>query len=324
MPLREGAVWVYDLRVGGDVVGTERVVDEGWWELGDGRRVHQLRGERDGGEVFGWWSCEEGVVREFGGDVAMRGSVGEGVMLQWPDEGGGSGWRSGGVEGVEVPAGRFEALRLVRDAEGVGRKVWFARGVGIVRERVRGADGATRVRELREHVAGGGPNEEAVVRYLEKQLARASFPAFNNRPRVSWLRVPEAMLLRGRVAIARGPDWTRCFLVDGDEVVSFEPREADAMAAAAERALGATRPPEPLDRWARLLAQIEAERLQLGRPRFVAPELTPDRGSRLRGSEAHAELVGARLDGGEQRVAVWLTVGDASVPFVDVRVARER
>lgn len=359
LPLLEGAHWTYEHGVGiADGPPIVHVTDEGGFAMPDGTRIHQLRIDREGGPApqFEYWSVRaDGIYQHATRAPGQRGAIVADApplrLLALP-LGQSRAWTWRGplpslqrdahewdhraevvdpAATIEVPAGTFTAthVRIVSERDGVeplGRELWFAPGVGIVREQQLGKPPGLPW-QLAKFEPGRPTRQERLLRHLDQQLADPTFPAFNNPPWIGWIDAgPEAMVLPGRIAVVKAERWCRCFYVDGDGVHAFEPREADRTAVAARAAFGATNPIAhgnvktaipPADvsvvALAQLLARTEAERRHLARLRFVAPTLTPERALPTdRRRHAHVELEGGALDGTTRRVAVWLTIDRSS------------
>lgn len=125
-------------------------------------------------------------------------------------------------EAVTVPAGSYKAVHVRIAATGAQvytRDLWFARGVGIVKDEHTSAD-THQVRELTAFTPGRN------VAFAAEAALRAfcqATPPFADAA-VEWVPVGgEACYLRGRFAILRTGDTSTCAHVTGAGVVTFAP-----------------------------------------------------------------------------------------------------
>jgi hypothetical protein len=362
LPLHAGATWTYETEfpeVPRSKPVRSVVVDEGGTTLADGRRVHQLRVETEGAPSprFEHWCVDErGVQRLLARDAAVRGEVdATATALAWLRLDAGDAWQWQGahdlvrdeqgrpwqhraeVKGrdvhVRTPAGAFRAVHVAvrSDRDGVTqlrRELWFAPGVGIVRDEHRDA-----IRHVRRELLSFTPavtndRDARVQAFLERELATTSTPAWNNPPYLTWIEDgAEVLALPGRIVVARNEAWTRAFYVDATEVHAFQPDQPQRVAIVARAAFGteSALPPEtqPLRPLALLLARVEATRQQLGRIHEVPVSLQPPRavpGNSHR--QVAVELRGGAVDGTTTRVAVWLTLARSTQVLVHSETER--
>jgi hypothetical protein len=172
---------------------------------------------------------------------------------------------------VEVPAGRFRTL-VVRAATASGdqrRTVWFARGVGIVREELHGS--AHEVRELRSFQPGTDPmpRQQALLHLLPPDwLGSAAGPAT-----VDWLRDGcESLALPGRFALIEVGGERRCAFVGTDFCQPVDPSVTADWYALLERLRAHEHPSDPT--LARLVARLLAHSERLAILDFE-PEVGP-------------------------------------------------
>lgn len=339
-PLCTGAVWTYAVTEhDGTTVrrSLQTVTDEGPYSLPGGGTVHRLRLEtsRPAAVTFTCWSTDAfGVHEHVLGDAGRRGTIdvaaAPALLLSVPLDAGAT-WRCGAhtatlvdaAAEVLVPAGRFTTAHVRIDGP-APRELWFADGVGLVRERR--VDGERReVRELTAFAPGADTRRERLLAHLDELLGKGHVPAFNNTPWIGWIdRAPEAMVLPGHVAVVKTETWSRCWYVDAHGCHAFEPREADRIALAARAAFGTDTalPPAdvPAEALALLLARTWAERLHLAnvtRAAEVTLTARPLLGDSPR--RAAVQVAGGAPDGTERRVAVWLSLDRSS----DVQVATD-
>lgn len=362
LPLHADAYWTWrQTRHSHDgappVITTVVALDEGGGTMPDGERVNQWRLTTDGAPpTFVCWSLRaDGLHRHAMHDPSVRGTIARerpaarlvafplasGTEWKWrgpdfADDAGGdlselahrATLVATGAK-VTVGAGAFAAVHVRINTERLGTAVgthsfWFAPGVGLVREEVvRG--GVHTVRELQAFKVPRTTPHDRLVKHLERELVQnPKFPVFHATPWIVWVDdLPEALLLPGRIAVAKAETWSKCFYVDEKAVVEFEPREADRIALAARAAWGTKTavPPAtlPVRSLALLLARAHAERCNLGRVHETAPTLSPARQPRTKGETVQVEVIGGAPDGTNRRVAVWLT----TAPFSDVQIVTD-
>lgn len=363
LPLHEAARWTYavEYRTARDApTGPTQLelVDEGAFTMPDGTRVHQLRRTLgDAAPTFACWSVRDDGIHEHRCEhPARRGTMDldavplrllalplrTGARWQWlgcladaGDEH--ADWRHQATllatdAAVTVPAGTFRAGHVRIRSERPGalreRELWFAPGTGIVREELRTA-ALREVRELTAFTPGRAARHEALLAHLERSLQDPKSKPYNNPPWIAEIDdAPEAMLLPGRICVARAETWTRCYYVDGDGAIAFDYHEADRVGVAAQQAFGgdSALPPEtvPAEALALLLARTHAEVCNLRRLQRVPPTLEPERAVPRDGRFAHVELRGGAPDGTMRRVAVWLNLARSSaIEIASDAVARQ-
>jgi len=346
MPLQVGARWVYDVtRTSLPPTKPVRstVVDEGRCVLPDGEEVHQLRVETAGENAprFEAWSLGDAGIRRFLAlDDRVRGAIDFASAplrwLDWPARKGdswrwqgkhdvafasdGHGWTHqatvvGTEEAITVPAGSFRAVhvRVESAHENVRqllRELWFAPGVGLVRERHEDAEHDVE-RVLVAFAKPTDDREARVQRHLEEELANPKTPAWNNTPFVQWLEAgPEALWLPGAIAVVHTDTGSRLYYV-GEKVLGFAVNQRELLAASLRDAFGTetARLPNhvPIDALALLLARAEAARLGFERvreaPVTLKPQYAPHPASHRR---AAVEVIGGARDGTDRRVALWI------------------
>jgi hypothetical protein len=339
------------------VTTTVVALDEGGGTMPDGERVHQWQLTTDGAAPwFACWSLRaDGLYRHPMQNTSVRGTIARdrpsarlvalplGTADTWT-------WRGPDVTDdaagdlaelehhatlvateakITVGAGTFRAVHVRIDSERGGTAVgthslWFAPGVGLVREERHRGEERT-VRELQTFKLPRTTPRDRLVAHLERELGRnPKFPVFHATPWIVWVDdLPEALLLPGRIAVAKAETWSKCFYVDEKAVIEFEPREADKVALAARAAFGTktAAPPAtlPLRSLALLLARTHAERCNLGRVRETAPTLQSERKPGVKGDTVNVEVIGGAPDGTDRRVAIWLTLAR----FSDVRIVTD-
>jgi hypothetical protein len=221
-------------------------------------------------------------------------------------------------EKVTVPAGTFAAVHVrVASADGgmarLTRDLWFAPGVGLVREQHRDAE-QTIERELVAFAPGHDDREARLREHLDRELADPKTAAWNNRPFVQWLEDgAELLLLQGAVAVVRTDAGASLYHVCPKTVHRFRADDGATLAAVmrAEFETQTALPPAsvPTTGLALLLARAEASRLGFARIREVPVTLAPPRSLPRDGLRTAAvEVSGGALDGTERRVAVWLSL----------------
>ncbi len=352
LPLHEAARWTYAVErqaaAGAAIAAsTLEVVDEGGFTLPDGARVHQLRVTAGDGTppTFVCRSVRaDGVYEHRCEHPARRGTIDldavplRVVALPLPADARwhGFGCLANGDDvhadwlhqttllardvAVAVPAGEFRAVHVrIRSTRGQSsreRELWLAPGTGIVREELR-ADGAREVRRLTAFEPGRDVRRAELRAHLAAELHDPNRKPYDHPPWIAEIDdAPEAMLLPGRICIARAGTWTRCYYVDAAGAHPFDYLEADRAAVAARAAFGSDSalPPEtvPAEALALLVARTHAEVCNLRRLRRVEPTLQPAHAAPHDGRHAHVELRGGAPDGTMRRVAVWLTLARSS------------
>ncbi|MBL8753178.1 MAG: hypothetical protein JNK15_07745 [Planctomycetes bacterium] len=362
LPLQHGTRWTYletppalsaqPNRARKPVV----VVAEGTAWLPDGTSVTQLRTERDGASpTFAWLAIADGALRQLlPRDATRRASfdatspgmtwlpanLQPGATWQWTGghdllaDTGGAMFRHEATcdrvaAEIETPAGKFQATRvLVKStldhAPAVERELWFAAGVGLVRERHR--DGT---REWDRELQKFEPAPDDVPRLRTRMAADLlrQKTAWTNPPAVRWHEGgAESLHLPGRIAVAEGDAGSQLYYVAAgpDGIAPFGAHRGDDMIAAARLAFGSETavPPEsvPVRDLALLLARAEADRRGMLRVREVPLTLTPKQPQSTHSHRrAAVQVQGGARDGTVKNVAVFLTIRK----FSEVQIATD-
>lgn len=347
LPLRVGNRWDYTVTTTNGVTkpttATSTAYDEAACTLPDGTELHQLRvTTADGVTMFEHWSSgTEGVCRHPTADRRRRGALGSGPAMrmlpaasqppaewEWQgphdlvaDEQGRDFTHRGtnlGAARITVGAGTFATthVRIESLRDGVvqvRRELWFAPGIGIVRDLHRDAI-RTVERTLTCFTAPAVDDEQRLRTAVDEQLHSDRFQPWNNRPHAAWLEAgPEALQLPGRIALVRTDTSAQAWFVGEKDVRWFKPGSADQLAGAVRAAFGgdsALLPDDvPLAPLALLLARTEAARQHLGKVTPTELSLTP-RGPLPGDShrQAAVQVRGGALDGTTANIAVWITV----------------
>lgn len=253
-----------------------------------------------------------------GPQIAVAFGVGPGVHStgDWQHHG-----ESLGREEIVVPAGKYQAEHVRIRSEQSGRatcvrELWFAGGVGVVKQVVRRGTEEWSGR-LVDFSVGRGEQTQRIRDYLDQQQAAGRGEAFNNAPRVTWIQdAPEAMLLPGRIAVVHTDAGNACYYVDDQSITEFWPTDSSSCAGVAQKVFGqkTARPPPdvPLRPLALLLVRTEAAKHHLGNVRATKVTLQPKRPLPTTGRNVKVEVVGGALDGTERRIAIWLHAGERS------------
>ncbi len=333
------------------------VVAEGTAWLPDGTQVTQLRTEREGKTpTFAWVAVNEGALRQLLPRDATRRAAFDtsapgmawlpanpknDATWEWTgghdlltDTGGAVFTHEatcGNVAAVvETPAGTFTTTRVLvktkldstRIAE---RELWFAAGVGIVRERHR--DGT---REWERELQKFEPAPEEVPRlrkHLEGELAFRRLPAWTNPPAVRWHEGgAESLHVPGRIAVAEGEAGSTLYYVSAgpDGITRFGVLNGNSAIAASRLAFGSDSavPPEsvPTRDVALLLARAEADRRGMLRVHEVPLTLKPKRPQATDSHrQAAVQVQGGARDGTTKNLAVFLTIRR----FTDLQIATD-
>ena len=358
LPLRVGNRWEYTVTTTNGVAKPKTTMatayDETACTLQDGTELHQLRvTTADGTTTYEHWSCgQDGVHRHPTADRRRRGMLGTGAAMhllpaatqpkaQWTwqgphdlvtDEQGRDFTHRAtnlGAKSITVPAGTFQTTHVAIDSLRDGhvqlrRELWFAPGVGIVRDQHHDAI-RTVLRELARFAPPAIDDEQRLRSAVDELLRNDRFEPWNNRPHVAWLEAgPEALQLPGRIALVYTDTSAQAWYVGEKEVCWCNPHQADQLAGAVRAAFGGDSAlladEVPLAPLALLLARTEAARQHLGRVTPVAVSLTPARALPVESHrQAGAEVQGGALDGTTARIAVWIAVHR----FTQVQIATD-
>lgn len=362
LPLQHGTRWTYAEKAP-SIAGKppqERqfvVVAEGTAELGDGTRVTQLRTERQGQPpTFAWLAIADGALQQLlprdptrraafdakaSGMAWLPANLRQGETWQWTgghdlltDTDGRTFTHTATCRSVTAlvvtPIGSSTGthVHVVSELDGrkaAERELWFAPGVGLVREHHRD-DTRSWERELVRYEPA--PDDAARLRgHVDAELALRSLPAWNNPPALRWHEGgPESLLVPGRIAVAEGERSSQLYYVDGgpDGIARFGIDGGDNAIGASRRAFGTDSavPPEsvPVRGLALLLARAEADRRGMLRVHEVPLTLAPKRPPATDSHRCAAVQVrGGARDGTTRNVAVFLTIRR----FCDLQVATD-
>lgn len=362
LPLHHGTCWTY-LETPPQLSDQPRrerrlvrVVAEGTASLPDGTQVTQLRTEREGAApTFAWLAVADGALRGLlprdatrraafdasaPGMVWLPAPVQTGTSWEWTgghdlllDTDGTTFTHEatcvGAATSTETPAGSFLATH-VRVVTRLGnqfiaeRELWFAPGVGIVREHHRDHTREWQ-RELARHEVA--PDDLPRLRaHVAGELARSK-QVWNNPPALRWHDGgAESLLVPGRIAIAEGEAGCQLYYAaaGAEGIARFGVQGGDSSIAAARLAFGSDTavPPEsvPVRDLALLLARAEADRRGMLRvhevPLTLASRHPPSPHSHRR---AAVQVQGGARDGTTRNVAVFLTIRR----FTELQVATD-
>jgi hypothetical protein len=230
---------------------------------------------------------------------------------------------------VEVPAGRFTTTRVLvkSQLDGIAvaeRELWFAAGVGIVRERHR--DGTREWDRELQKFEPAPDDTPRVLAFVSDELHKQD-KSWNNPPAVRWHEGgPESLLLPGRIAVTEGELGCQLYYVSPgpDGIARFGMQRGDNAISASRLAFGTDTavPPEsvPVRDLALLLARAEADRRGMLRVHEVPLTLLP---KRPQATDSHrraaVQVQGGARDGSTKNVAVFLTIRK----FTDLQVATD-
>lgn len=256
LPLGEGTTWTWHVtRKDADGASERDETSRVWGTVpaGDGKPVAQVQTRRDGyvswdylaarnDGVFTYHNAYLGGLRGVGGVDARLLPAPVGATTQWEWNEQLSYQTSGDGPGpdpettrvhhlakllaidevVTVPAGIYKAVHVRIAATGANvytRDLWFARGVGIVKDEHTSRD-THQVRALTAFAPGARStfDPEAVLQGYRKATPQQAAST------VEWVPVgDEACYARGRFAILRDGDTATCAHVTQDGVVTFAP-----------------------------------------------------------------------------------------------------